>query len=253
MPNKEPQNAEGKGKTTGPGAPGSFLHPSAVRRSLFIICRFLPPHPTLSRSTHPSRASGSNESLSTGGPNTTLRRLPAPVNHRKAATSGPGRGRGLWQRARIASNPWHPEIGVPAAVAGATDCLPIGAERDRRPVPGHTSHTARVARSPRRPCVPARLSHWGLRTAGSRRAGTVPHKLPVVLLLSARKSCRTRWALDIDYCFFAVPTGVYYRYPQSGAGAVIGRLNKSGDVSGLASRHGDSTWRAGGPIRRFRK
>ena len=45
-----------------------------------------------------------------------------------------------------------------------------------------------------------------------------------------------RWALDIDCCFFAVSTGVYYRYPQSGAGAVIGRLDKSGDVSGLASR-----------------
>ena len=43
-----------------------------------------------------------------------------------------------------------------------------------------------------------------------------------------------RWALDIDCCFFAVPTGVYYRYPQSGAWAVIGRLDKSGDVSGLA-------------------
>jgi hypothetical protein len=32
------------------------------------------------------------------------------------------------------------------------------------------------------------------------------------------------WALDIDYCFFAVPTGVYYRYHQSGAGAVMSRL-----------------------------
>ena len=54
--------------------------------------------------------------------------------------------------------------------------------------------------------------------------------------------------MDVGYCyrFFAVPTGVYYRYPQSGPGAVIERLDKSGDVSGLASRHGDSTWRAGG-------
>ena len=46
---------------------------------------------------------------------------------------------------------------------------------------------------------------------------------------------------------------IYYNYPTSGDGAVIGRLDKSGDVSGLASRHGDSTWRAGGPMRRFRK
>ena len=46
---------------------------------------------------------------------------------------------------------------------------------------------------------------------------------------------------------------IYYNFPTSGDGAVIGRLDKSGDVSGLASRHGDSTWRAGGPMRRFRK
>ena len=32
-----------------------------------------------------------------------------------------------------------------------------------------------------------------------------------------------RWALDIDYCFFAVPSGVYYRYPKSGAGAGMNR------------------------------
>ena len=29
---------------------------------------------------------------------------------------------------------------------------------------------------------------------------------------------------------------------------MIGRLDKSGDVSDLASRHGDSTWRAGGGV-----
>jgi len=30
--------------------------------------------------------------------------------------------------------------------------------------------------------------------------------------------------LDIDYCFFAVPSGLYYRHPQSGAGAGMNRL-----------------------------
>ena len=127
MSNKEPKNAEGKSQTSGRGRPfrGSFiLLRFSIPCSSFVLC--FPLHHTLSRSTH-----------STGGPDTTLRRLPAPVNHRNAAATSPGRGRGLWQGARIASNPWHPEIGVPAAVAGATDCLPIGAERDRCPVPGN--------------------------------------------------------------------------------------------------------------------
>jgi len=32
------------------------------------------------------------------------------------------------------------------------------------------------------------------------------------------------WAFDIDYCFFAVPPGLYYRHPSSGAGAGMNRL-----------------------------
>ena len=36
------------------------------------------------------------------------------------------------------------------------------------------------------------------------------------------------------------------RFSKGGDRAGTGRLDKSGDVSGLASRHGDSTWRAGG-------
>ena len=47
------------------------------------------------------------------------------------------------------------------------------------------------------------------------------------------------WALDIDSCSFAVPTGIYYWYPKMGGGYVrtprqIGRrvrLGKPGDLS----------------------
>jgi len=36
------------GEGEGVRVKGRFLHPSAVQRSLFIIRRFFPPHPTLS-------------------------------------------------------------------------------------------------------------------------------------------------------------------------------------------------------------
>jgi hypothetical protein len=44
------------------------------------------------------------------------------------------------------------------------------------------------------------------------------------------------WALDIDYCFFRRFRRDILSVSSSGDGAVIGRLDKSGDVSGLASR-----------------
>jgi hypothetical protein len=66
--------------------------PSSFCGSAFLVHHLSFP----SLSPYPLSFGPPVESLSTGGPDTTLRRPTAPVNHRNADTSGPGRGRGLW-------------------------------------------------------------------------------------------------------------------------------------------------------------
>ena len=190
MSNKKPQNAEGKSQTSGPGALGAFLHPSAVRHSLFIIRPLFPPHPALSRSTHPS-----SDSRRAG------RTPPYAASRRLSTTETP---------LRPAPCPRIVAVDVGAAVF-CGGCCGCHAESRRAGIEASRRESVSYCRSPTPLCVRSLPAVAGVLCV----EGRLPLPLSFV---------NDRWALDMDYCFFAVPTGVYYRYPSSGAGAVMNRL-----------------------------
>jgi len=56
--------------------------------------------------------------------------------------------------------------------------------------------------------------------------------------------CRCRWAFDMDYSCFAVPAEVGYRYPESGAGAVMSRPANRTDSFSFGPRSASAVGRA---------